>query len=104
MVTQTWPEIGGKQLRYNDATWELTGTVDVLKTGELLEVEARRVDDVRHESATLRFGLSEQQQSLNPGDLGDHFDKLDQEGDQYFLVVKHEPRTYRYELQGMEYR
>lgn len=104
MVTQQWPEIGGKQVRYNDATWELTGAVDVRETGRSLEVEAKRVDDVRHATAGFRFGVGEHPESLNPGNLGDHFDELRQEDDQYVLVVKTERRVYRYELQGMAYR
>lgn len=104
MVETRWPELGGKQLRYIDHTWKLTGMVDVQGTGETLAVEATQVDDVRHGKAILRFGLENPPASLNPGDLGDHFDKLEQEDDRYQLVVKKEPRIYRYELQGIEHQ
>ncbi len=101
MVETRWPELGGKQLRYAGHTWELTGRVDVRGTGEQLAVEATQVDDIRHAAATLRFGLQRPPASLNPGNLGDHFDRLERERDRYFLVVKKQPRTYRYELQGL---
>lgn len=103
MAKTRWTELGGKELRYGDHTWELTGMVDVRGTGEVLEVEAKRVDDIRHDTATLRFGLRNPPASLNPGDLGDHFDKLERDGDQYHLVIKTGPRTYRYDLHGLEY-
>lgn len=103
MVESQWPELGGKQVRYRDDTWELTGTVDVLGTGDVLAVEATQVDDVRHRDATLRFGLEDPPESLNPGDLGDHFDQLQRDGDRYTLIVKKEARTYRYTLLGLEY-
>lgn len=103
MVEDRWPELGGRTLRYADGTWELTGTVDVLGTGEQLEVEAKQVDDVRHSRAVLRFGLRDPPDSLNPGNLGGHFDRLEREGDRQLLVVEKERRTYRYELLGMAY-
>lgn len=102
MVETCWPELGGKQLRFSDHTWELTGTVDVRGTGEMLGVEATQVDDVRHGKAILRFDLENQPASLNPGNLGGHFDELEREGDRYHLIVKKESRIYRYELQGIE--
>ncbi|MDX1748650.1 MAG: hypothetical protein R3324_22180 [Halobacteriales archaeon] len=104
MVETRWPELGGKHVRYHDRTWELTGMVDVRGTGDLLDVEATRVDDVRHGNAVLRFGLENPPASLNPGNLGDHFDELEREDDRYHLVVKKEARTYRYALHGIEYR
>ena len=36
MVETEWPEIGGKEVRYRDARWELTGSVDVQDDGALL--------------------------------------------------------------------
>lgn len=104
MVETTWPEIAGKEIRYRDHTWELTGTVDVRDTGDVLAVEARQVDSVGHDTATLRFGIEDPPGSLNPGNLGDHFDRLEREGDRYHLVVEREARRYRYELHGLEYR
>lgn len=103
MVEQTWPELGGKQLRYADGTWELTGTVDVRGTGEMLAVEVRRVDDIRGGGADLRFVLENPAASLNPGNLGDHFDEIDRSGRIPAIVVKTVARRYRYSLQGIEH-
>lgn len=103
MVEQQWPEIGGKELRYGDHTWELTGDVDVRGTGEVIEAKAKELDDVRHRNGTLRFNLEQQPASLNPGNLGDHFDELQREGDRYRIIVKKEPRTYHYNLESFEF-
>lgn len=103
MVEDRWPELAGRTLRYADHSWELSGTVDVRATGERLAVEARQVDDVRRRRATLQFGLDDPPRSLNPGNLGGHFDRLERDGDRQFLVVEKEGRTYRYELHGMAY-
>lgn len=103
MVDSNWPELDGEQLRYLDHTWELTGDVDVRNGGELLAVGARQTDDVRGESAVLFFGLDGSGDSLNPGNLGGHFDRLEREGDDRFLVVKTDGGTYRYELRRLEY-
>lgn len=103
MVETEWPEIGGTEVQYGDHTWELTGTVDIAETGDALAVEAKQVDDIRERKADLRFGLHDDAPSLNPGNLGSHFDRLERAGDTQYLVVKTEPRTYRYELQGVEY-
>lgn len=104
MVESKWPELGGKEIRYADHTWKLTGVVDVQNTGELLEVEVVQVDDVRHGRASLRFSLESPPASLNPGDLGGHFDSLERDRDQYAIVVKKDRRVYRYRLQGMTHR
>lgn len=102
MVESDWPELGGKTLRFRDNTWELTGTVDVRQTGDVLAVEARQVDDVRRGRATLFFDLRSGPDSLNPGNLGDHFDSLERSGDDQYLVVKSDGRTYRYELERVQ--
>ncbi|ELZ17466.1 hypothetical protein [Natrinema limicola] len=98
-----WPELSGTELQYGDHTWELTGTVDVGNTGTMLAVEAKQVDDVRQPKAVLRFALDGDAPSLNPGNLGSHFDSLEQAGGTQYLVVKKAARTYRYELHGFEY-
>lgn len=98
-----WPELAGTELEYGDHTWELTGTVEIGEIGDVLSVRAKQVDDVRQPKASLRFGLRDGSSSLNPGNLGNHFDSLEREGDTHVLVVKKEARTYRYELQGLEY-
>jgi hypothetical protein len=102
MVESHWVELRGQELRYADDTWELTGDVDVLESGELLGVEARQADDVRHGTATLYFGLDSPTESLNQGALGEHFDRLERTRNGHHLVVKKEARTYRYELQRIE--
>lgn len=104
MTETRWPEIGGKELRYADHTWELTGMVDVRETGEVLHVEARQLDGVRHGMAILRFGLTHPPASLNPGDLGGHFDRLERDDGRWTLIVRKEARVYRYELHGFEWQ
>ncbi len=104
MVKSEWPELAGKEVRYSDRTWELTGEVYVKNTGELLEVQAVQSDDIRHGRATLRFGLESPPASLNPGDLGGHFDRLERERDQYYLVIKTDRRVHRYALHSMTNR
>lgn len=103
MVESHWAELGGKEVRYRDRTWTLTGTADVRERGELLAVEARQADDVRARTATLYFGIEDAPDSLNPGSLGDHFDSLERTGGRQHLVVKTAGRTYRYDLQRLDY-
>ncbi|MEF8807566.1 hypothetical protein [Natronomonas sp.] len=102
MVETEWPELGGKQLQYGDHTWELTGTVEVQGTGDSVAVRARRADDVRGEEVDLRFGIDEGPGSLNPGNLGEHFDRLERSGNLQYLVVKKEGTVYRYKLRGID--
>lgn len=103
MGSDTWPELGGKRLQYADRTWELDGEVSVLDDGDLLGVEATAVDDVRSRSATLYFGIDQPPASLNPGDLGEHFDSLQSTGDATTLDVRTPGRTYRYDLERVAY-
>lgn len=103
MSETRWPELAGKELRYADHTWELTGLVDVRGTGEVLHVEAKQTDGVKHRTAILRFGLENPPASLNPGDPGDHFDRLERDGGQWYLIVRKEARVYRYELHGVQW-
>ncbi|QLG61141.1 hypothetical protein [Halorarum salinum] len=103
MVELHWPDLGGKQVRYLDDTWELTGDVDVRESGELVAVDAKQVDDVRHRSATLYFRLQNPPASLNPGNTGVHFNRLEREDDVQHLVVRNDRRTYRYELRRMKH-
>lgn len=102
MVESHWPEIEEKELRYLDRTWALTGDVTVENTGNTLGVAAKQADGVRHGRATLYFEVEDASDSLNPGNLGEHFDRLEREGDSHYLEVKKEGRTYRYELRRME--
>lgn len=103
MVESHWGDLVDRRVKYRDRTWELTGNVDVKQNGSLVAVEGRDRDDVKGRTAWLSFGLENPPNSLNPGNLGDHFNRLDREGDRTHLIVKREGRTYRYELQRLEY-
>jgi len=103
MVEAHWEDLRGKELRYRDRTWELTGDVDVRERGGLLGLDAREVDDVRHGTATLYFGIDDPPDALNTGDLGEQFDRLERTKRHQYLLIKTEGRTYRYELQRLEY-
>jgi len=103
MGSDTWPELGGERLQYADRTWELGGEVSVLNDGDLLGVKATAVDDVRHRTVTLYFGIEEQPASLNPGDIGDHFDRLQSTATDHVIDVRTPGRTYRYDLERVAY-
>lgn len=103
MVETRWTELQDKEIRYRDQTWTLTGNVDVRERGELLVVEVNQADDVRHKTAFLHFGIEAPGDSLNPGDLGEHFDRLERTKHAQYLIVKKDRRTYRYELQRLEF-
>ncbi|WP_132057056.1 hypothetical protein [Halorussus amylolyticus] len=103
MVETHWGDIAGREVRYTDHTWELTGNVGVRNSGESLAVEAKQADDVRGETATLHFEVEDPADSLNPGNLGEHFDSLERTREGQYLVVKKDRRTYRYELRRLEY-
>jgi len=105
MVEENWVDLEATELRYRDRTWKLTGDVDVRENGDLLVVEAREADDVRHRTALLHFGRGalESTRSLNPGELGEHFHALERDGEDHFVVVKKAGRRYRYELHRLEY-
>ena len=103
MVEAHWEGVRGEEMRFRDETWELTGDVDLRGTGEVVQARARRVDGVKHEGATLQFGLDDAGESLNPGSVGDVSASLEREGERRYLVVERDPRTYRYELQSLEY-
>jgi hypothetical protein len=103
MIEQHWDTLRGTELRYQAHTWALTGDVTVRNSGELLGVEARQADGVRHREATLYFGSASRSESLNPGNLDDHVQRLERAGTTQYLVVRNSHRTYRYRLQRLEY-
>jgi len=103
MVDVHWEDLRGRELRYRDHTWELTGDVAVRDRGELLAIQARQTDDVRHPRAALYFEIADPSASLNPGNLGVHFDRLERADGEQHLVVKKERRSYRYVLRRLEY-
>lgn len=102
MTNTVWPELGGKEVRYNDQRWKLTGDVAVEDNGETLAVEGTAVDDVRHENATIYFSIDGSSKTLNPGDLGDHFDSVERRGRRLYVNVKKEGRRYRYQARRIE--
>lgn len=102
MTETEWPELAGKTIPYADQMWRLAGTVEVQGTGEALAVRATRDNDVRGDDVDLIFGIEDPSASLNPGDLGEHFDRLEQKGTNWYLVVKKDPTVYRYKLHRIE--
>lgn len=98
-----WDDLEGRTVRYAGDLWELTGKVEVLDSGELLALSARREDDVRGESAKLHFAVEGAPHSLNPGDLGEQFDHIERTGDGHHLVVRTDGRTYRYGLEHLQH-
>lgn len=104
MVKTHWEDLEGETVRYADHSWEFTGAVEVLGTGEMLAIEATQLDDVRHGRATLRFGLENPPASLNPGDIGERFDRLERQSGRHQIVVSGDHRTYRYQLNGFQRR
>lgn len=102
MTEEHWSELEGREVEFHGDIWRLTGDVELLRTGDVLALDGRRVDDVQHESARLFFGAAGQD-SLNPGSPENHFDHIERDGEEHVLVVKTEGRTYRYELDRLEY-
>lgn len=101
-MSEEWPELGGKEVRFQDRTWRLTGAVDVRRDGDLVVAHAREVDDVRGAAAELCFDALGDD-SLNPGVPGEHFDALDRTPDGVILRVKGPGAQYRYRLERVEY-
>lgn len=102
MAEAHWEDLRGSELRYRDRTWVLTGDVEVLENGDLLAVEANQADDVRGERALLYFAVRDPPDSLNPGNVGTHFDSLERVNGGHDIVIRAPGRTYRYGLQRVE--
>lgn len=96
-----WDDLRGRELRYDDRTWELTGDVTVREQGTLLSVDAREIDGSKRRQATLHFDAATDD-SLNPGNLADDFHHLER-GATDTIVVKTAGRTYRYDLNRIAY-
>ncbi|WP_232685665.1 hypothetical protein [Halobacterium zhouii] len=103
MAQAHWDDLRGRELRYRGDTWELTGDLDIRRTGEVLAVAAKQVDESAQEKATLYFGVGSQSNSLNPGSSDANFDHFEWDGDRQVLVVDAPGRRYRYELDRIEY-
>lgn len=104
MAETHWDDLRGRELRYNDHTWELTGDLDIRQSGDLLALDAKQADESKHEKATLYFGIENPPDSLNPGNSNANFDHFERDGDRQVLVVDTPGRRYRYELDRIEYK
>ncbi|WP_418285708.1 hypothetical protein [Halorubrum sp. DTA46] len=103
MVEADVSELEGERLRYNDDTWELTGTIEVKRNGELIEARARKPERVRGSGGRLTFVLDSPPASLNPGNLGAFSCELTETEDGYGLTITRDGRTDRYGLKKMTY-
>lgn len=103
MVEDHWDVLRGREIRYRDHTWELTGDVRIRDAGAGLSVDAVQVDDVRHGRATLHFDLRGSADSLNPGNLGAQFSRLEREDGEHRLVVETAGGRYRYVLNRLAF-
>ncbi|GAB7091345.1 hypothetical protein JCM18237_16160 [Halorubrum luteum] len=103
MVEINVPEIEGARLRYNDDTWELTGTIEVKRNGELLQARAKKPDRVRGSGGRLKFVLDTPPASLNPGNPGEFDCELTRGDGGYELTIARDGRTDRYSLMKMTY-
>jgi len=102
MVETHWPGLEGKELRYDDETWALTGDVEVRGQGDLLAVAATATTDIHHDTATLYFEVVGED-SLNPGNLGERFAELEHRGRHHRLRITNGGPAYRYELTRIDY-
>lgn len=104
MADTHWAGMQGRELRYDDRTWALTGDLDIRQSGDLLVADAKQIDESKREKATLYFRIEDPPDSLNPGSSDANFDHLEQDsaGD-YLLVVDAPGRRYQYGLDSIEY-
>lgn len=103
MVEAHFPELEGERIRYNDDTWEFTGTIDVKQNGDRIHAEAKKPERVRGNTGTLNFTLADPPGSLNPGNLGQFNCKLQAEANGSTLVIDRHHTTDRYNLDSMSY-
>jgi hypothetical protein len=103
MVEAHAPELDGERIRYNDDTWELTGTIDVKQNGNRIHARAKKPERVRKNAGTLNFTLTEPPASLNPGNLGEFSCELEQAETVSTLVIVRNQRTDRYTLDSLSY-
>jgi len=102
MGDEHWDDLRGREVRFGGHTWELTGDVEVRKRGETVAADARRVEGSSHDAATLVFAVEDPPDSLNPGNLGEQFSRIERDGDGSHLVVETPGRTYRYRLESRQ--
>lgn len=103
MVETHWDDLRDRELRYQGHRWQLTGDIEVGNSGSVLGVAARQADGVRGERATLYFDIENPSKSINPGNMAQHFDRLERTADGQHLIVKTDGRTYRYVLERLSY-
>lgn len=103
MVETHKPELEGRQLQYRGDAWELTGTVEIKRNGELIAVEARKTNRVRGETGQLSFTLADGTSSINPGNPDDFEAEIEPRNAGYTLVATRDHTTDRYELSSMQY-
>ena len=103
MVELSVPELEGARLRYNDDTWELTGTVDVKQNGALIQARARKPDRVRGSTGRLKFVLETPPASLNPGNPGEFSCEITTGDEGAVLVITRGGQADRYTLAKMTY-
>lgn len=103
MVEVDVPAIAGEQLRYNNNTWKLTGTIAIERNGELIQAKAKKTERVRGSAGWLKFVLDSPPASLNPGNLAEFESELIEEGNDHFLLITRNDRTDRYLLTKMRY-
>ncbi len=103
MVELAVPELEGVQVRYNDDTWELTGTVEVKRNGELFEAQAKKPNRVRGSTGRLKFVLDTPPASLNPGNPGEFDCEVTEDDGEYRLTISRDRGTDRYSLTKLRY-
>lgn len=103
MVEQYWTDLDGQTIRYADAHWVCTGDVEIERDGRSLAVEAVERDDVKQRTATLYFTNDSPPGSINPGRVGEYFNRIERDSNRYTLLITTNQRTYRYRLTHISY-
>ena len=103
MVETEVSELEGERLRYNGDTWELTGTLEVKRNGELIKAHAKKPERVRGSGGRFIFTLDTSPASIYPGNLGELSCTLTEVDDGYGLIVERGGSTDRYGLTKLTY-
>ncbi|WIV67475.1 hypothetical protein [Natrialbaceae archaeon AArc-T1-2] len=103
MVETHKPELEGETLQYRDDAWELTGTIEIKRNGELIAAEARKTDRVRGETGRLAFTVANGASSINPGNPENFVAEIEPQNTGYALIASRDHTTDRYELNSMQY-
>lgn len=97
------PELKGERVRYNDDTWEFTGTIRLKQNGSTIEAAAKKPERVRGSRGTLTFHLMDGAASLNPGNPGEFDVELERAGGTVALVVRRHNTRDRYRIKDVRY-